>query len=288
MSPTKDGVLGLALLGLALGGLPGSAHAASDPYPSEPVVIVVPASPGGALDLTTRLLAPKIEEVLGQTVIVENRVGGESIIGTRKVGDANPDGYTILAHANTFIATPQFKQDPPYDPIDGFRGLGIALLSGQVIYTGADQPDADATELVARAGTNPGVVTYAHGGSGSPMQMSALQFSQEQHLDMREVPYKGTGPAMPDVATGRVDIIMAGYAGGQPFLESGAMRALGVTSDERMPALPDVPTLKEQGIDFSYYYWLGFFAPAGTPDDVVEKLNAAIRQATPARRSSSA
>lgn len=260
-----------------------STACAADPFPSKPVRIVVPSSPGGALDITTRLVAQKMSEKLGQSVIVDNRAGGDTLLGTRLVKAAAPDGYTILAQANGFAAMPAIKTDPGFDPLKDFVAIGTMLRSPLVMYVGSDQPDHSVRELIARAKANPGRLSYAHGGVASPPHSSAAQFVQQTGIDVLVVPYKGVGNALPDVAAGRVTMIVAGYSGGLPYIQSGKLRPLAVTGTKRIPALPNVPTWQEQGVNFSYSLWLGLLAPAGTPKDVVHRLAEALKYATGSR-----
>lgn len=268
----------LGALVIASGGL--SLAAAAENFPSKPIRIIVPAAAGGALDITTRLVARKMEEKLGQPVIVDNRPGGDSLLGTRLAKDAPADGYTLLSHSNAFAALPALKLDPGYDPVRHFTAVGPLLRAAQVMWVGGSEPERTVPDFIARAKAQPGKLTYAHGGLGSPLHVGAAQFVQKARLDVVGVPYKGTGAALPDVAGGRVTSIFAGYTGGAPYMESGKLRPIGVTGTERLAALPNVPTFKEQGVDYTYYFWLGVFAPAGTPADVVQRLADALKFAT--------
>src|SRR5437870_3513691 len=153
--------------------LGASFASAAEPYPTRPVRIVVPTAAGGATDITTRLVAQKMSEKLGQPVIVDNRPGGETLLGTRLVKSAPADGYTILAQASTFTALPALKLDPSYDPLKDFTAIGPMLRAPQIMYVGADQPDRTVAEFIARAKANPGKLSYAHGGVGSPLHIGA-------------------------------------------------------------------------------------------------------------------
>lgn len=220
-----------------------------------------------------------MSEALGQSVLVENRPGAETLVGTRYVKQAKPDGYTLLAQADGFTAGPTLRDNSGYDPLKDFAGIGLMLRAGQVMYVGADAPFTSASDFIAQAKSEPGRVTYAHGGVGTPMHLSGMQFVYKTGTDVVAVPYNGSAAAYPDVAAGRVDTIFAGYAGGASYMQAGKMRPLGVTGEARLSVLPDVPTLKEQDIDLVYHYWLGLLAPAGTPDKAIESLSAALKHA---------
>ncbi|MDO9437058.1 tripartite tricarboxylate transporter substrate binding protein [Hydrogenophaga sp.] len=255
-------------------------HAAADTYPSKPIRIVVPSAAGGALDVTARLLAQKMTVTLGQSVIIDNRPGAESLLGVRYAKGVPADGYTLLAHSNAFAAAPALKLEPGYDPVKDFVAIGPLMRAPQLLYVGPEVPDRSVPDLIARAKAKPGLLTYAHGGRGSPLHLAAVQFSDRVKVNLADVPYKGTGNAMPDVAGGRVTMIFAGYPGGGSYVRGGKLRALGVTGTTRLTALPDVPTFKEQGVDFVAYFWLGLFAPAGTPAPIVNRLAQALSEAT--------
>lgn len=254
--------------------------AAAEPFPVKPIRIILPSAPGGALDITTRLVAQKMGEKLGQSIVVDNRPGGDTLLGTRLAKDAPADGYTLLAQANGFTALPALKLEPGYDPIKHFTAIGPMLRSAQVMWTGTEQPDRGVADFVARAKANPGKLNYAHGGLGWPLHLGAAQFVSQTGIDVPAVPYKGSGAALPDVASGRVEVLFAGYSGGAPYLQGGKLKPLGVTGTQRLAALPDVPTFKEQGVAFTYYFWLGLLAPAGTPKEAVQKLAEALKYAT--------
>lgn len=272
-------VLGQTLATLLLIVAATSSVPASESFPSKPIRIVVPSGAGGALDIITRIVADKMGEKLKQTVIVENRNGAEAQIGTRYVKNARADGYTILAQAEGFTATPLLRPGAGYEPIKDFTGIGMMLRAPQLMYVGSGEPAQTVRQFIERAKTSPGQLTYAHAGLGTPMHLSGAQFIHKTGIDVVAVPYNGSALSYPDVSSGRVNTIFAGYSGGISYLKLGKMRPLGVTGEKRMPALPDVPTLKEQGIDFTYYYWLGLVAPAGTPDDAIQKLYEGLKYA---------
>lgn len=253
---------------------------AADPFPVRPIRFIVNASPGGSLDITTRLVAQKIAEKLGQSIIVENRAGADGLVGIRAVLAAKPDGYTILATAGTIAIQPAIKQDPGYDLLKDFTGIGAMLRSPFLVLVGADQPDKTLGDFIARAKASPGKLSYASAGMGTTTHIAAAMFAQQAGLSMLHIPYKGSGGAYAEVAGGRIPMIFTGYSSAHPFLSSGKMRPLGVTSTARMPHLPDVPAVAEQGLPgYSYAVWLGLLAPAATPPEVVAQLSDALRAA---------
>jgi tripartite-type tricarboxylate transporter receptor subunit TctC len=277
--------LGAVLIALAGAGSAGAA----DSFPTRPVRIVVNTAPGGLVDVTTRLVAEKMREKLGQPVIVENRAGGDGLVGLRSVKAAPPDGYTLLSTAGTIAIQPAVKQDAGYDLVKDFTGVGPMVRSALLMVVGSGQPDKTLADFITRATAYPKAVSYASAGVGTTTHIGAAMFLQQSGLNLMHVPYKGNAAAMPDVMTGRVDMIFEAYGSGASKVKEGTLRALGVTSTTRLPALPEVPTIAEQGVtNFSYYLWIGVVAPAGTPKDVVQRLSDALRSATPpAKRSRS-
>ena len=267
-------LLAIGMTTLACGAL------ASDPYPNKPIRIVVNTAPGGLVDLTTRMLAVKMGESLGQSVVIDNRAGGDGLLGIRYVKTQPADGYTLLATAGTIAIQPAVKQDAGYDPVKDFAGIGPMVRSALMMVVGPDQPDKTATDFIARAKAAPNTMTYASAGVGTTTHIGAAMYLQQAGANLLHVPYKGNGAAMPDVMAGRVAMIFEAYGSGAPKVKAGQLRALGVTSTKRLPGLPDLPTLGEQGANnFNYYLWLGLLAPAGTPQDVVQRLSQALHSA---------
>ena len=210
-------------------------------------------------------------------MIVENRAGG----GIRSVKAAPPDGYTLLSTAGTIAIQPAVKQDSGYDLLKDFTGVGPMVRSALLMVVGSSQPDKTLADFIARAKANPKAVSYASADVGTTTHIGAAMFLQQSGLNLMHVLYKGNAAAMPDVMTGRVDMIFEAYGSGASKVKEGTLRALGVTSTTRLPGLPEVPTIAEQGVpNFSYYLWIGVVAPAGTPKDVVQRLSAALRSAT--------
>jgi tripartite-type tricarboxylate transporter receptor subunit TctC len=268
--------IGIAVLAF---GLAAKLTWAGDSYPSKPIRFIVPAATGGALDLTTRLVALKMGEKLGQTIIVENRPGGDTLLGTRFVKEAPADGYTVFASANGITLLPQMKLNPGYDPLKDFTGIGFMTRAPLVLEVSADQPDRSLADFMARVKAHPGKLSYGHAGVGTPPHIAAAAFLHAAGLDMLSVPYKGNGAALPDVIGNRLEMIFDGYISSSSFIKSGKFRPLAVSSAVRIAPLPNVATFKEQGIDYTYTLWLGLLVRAGTSTAIVQKLSDALRYA---------
>ena len=253
---------------------------AADALPTKPIRIVVPVAAGGWGDVTTRLVAQRMSERLRQPVIVENRTGAGGQIGIRSVKMAPADGYTLVSTGGTLAIQAALKAEPGYDPLKDFVGVGSMVRSPALLVVGSAQPDKTLADLMAQAKAHPGKLTYASAGIGTATHIPAEMFLRDSGLKMLHVPYKGNGAALPDLVGGRVNMMFDAFASSASLMKGGQLRALGVTSTKRLPALPDVPTIAEQGVpQFSYYYWLGLFAPAGTPKDVIQRLAEALRSA---------
>jgi tripartite-type tricarboxylate transporter receptor subunit TctC len=219
-------------------------------------------------------------EQLGQAVVVENRAGGDGLLGIRAVKDAPADGYTLLASAGTIAIQPAVKKEPGYDLAQDFTGIGPMIRFPLLMVVGSKQPDKTLEEFIARAKANPRDMSYASAGVGTTTHVGAAMFLQRTGLSLLHVPYKGNGAAMTDVMAGRVSMVFEAYGSSASKVKDGTLRALGVTSTARLPSLPDVPTIAEQGIpDFSYYLYLGLLSPAGTPKEVVQRLSNALQSA---------
>ncbi len=236
-----------------------------------------PRARQGGLDVTTRLVAAKMSENLGQQVIVENQPGADTMIGTRAAKAAPADGYTILAQAPGFSLLPHIKLSPGFDPLKDFTGLGNMVSLPMLMIVGADQSDRTLKDIVARAKTSK--LTYATGGPGTPQQVAMAKFLRAAGLSATEVPYKGAGPAMPDIAAGRIDMAFDVFASTRSMIEGGKFRVLGATSAQRIPPLPNVPTFVEQGFNFTHNLWLGLVVPTGTPKAAIQRLSVALKYA---------
>jgi tripartite-type tricarboxylate transporter receptor subunit TctC len=263
-----------ALCGTATSGLAQTA------YPTKPITLVVTYPPGGGADAMARLIAPKMGEALGQTVVVENRAGASGQIGAAAVAKANPDGYTLMLDASSFSVNPSLYPKLPYDSLKAFQPVGVVALFPNVVLVNANFPAKNIAELTAAARKAKDAVSYASSGNGSAQHLAGALFESAAKVDMIHVPYKGGGPALNDVIGGQVPLFFGNLASTLQHVQSGKLRALAVTSDKRSPILPDVPTLSESGLKGTEVYeWNAVFAPANTPEPVMKRLAAAFQQA---------
>ena len=249
-------------------------------YPSKPITLVVTYPPGGGADAMARLIAPKMGEALGQTIVVENRPGASGQIGAAVVAKANPDGYTLMLDASSFSVNPSLYPKLPYDSLKAFQPIGVVALFPNVVLVNANFPAKNMAELTAAARKNKDAVSYASSGNGSAQHLAGALFESAAKVDMIHVPYKGGGPALNDVIGGQVPLFFGNLASTLQHVQSGKLKALAVTSGKRSPILPDVPTLSESGLKGTEIYeWNAVFAPASTPEPVMKKLAAAFQQA---------
>jgi tripartite-type tricarboxylate transporter receptor subunit TctC len=263
-----------ALCGTATSGMAQTA------YPTKPITLVVTYPPGGGADAMARLIAPKMGEALGQTVVVENRAGASGQIGAAAVAKANPDGYTLMLDASSFSVNPSLYPKLPYDSLKAFQPVGVVALFPNVVLVNANFPAKNIAELTAAARKAKDAVSYASSGNGSAQHLAGALFESAAKVDMIHVPYKGGGPALNDVIGGQVPLFFGNLASTLQHVQSGKLRALAVTSDKRSPILPDVPTLSESGLKGTEVYeWNAVFAPANTPEPVMKRLAAAFQQA---------
>ncbi len=266
----------LALAALATGFL-GSATAQSA-YPSKTVTMVVPTAAGGTTDLSARMLAQALGPVLGQTVVVDNKGGGNGNIAASIVKRAEADGYTLLMQYSGYhVISPHITKQKQWDQGD-FQPVANVISAPQIIVVRADLPVKTLPELIAYAKANPGRLNYASSGNGSLQHVTGAMLEQQGAIKMVHVPYKGTGPALQDLLGGQVDLTFGTAPPFMPHIASGKLRVLAVTGKQRLPSLPDVPTTAEAGypkVDATS--WFAVFAPAGVPKAVVDKLTADIR-----------
>ncbi|CAB3888928.1 tripartite tricarboxylate transporter substrate binding protein [Achromobacter deleyi] len=253
---------------------------AAKPYPERPVTLVVGYAAGGATDIVARLVAKALTEELGQTIVVENKTGANSNIGAEIVSRAAPDGYTLYVGsiANTINRTLYSQLN--YDFIKDFKPIGLLATIPNILVVNPKVPIKSVQEYIAYAKKNPGKLTCASSGSGSSIHLSCELFKMRTGTDILHVPYRGSGPAVADLLGGQVDSMFDNLPSSLPHVQAGKLRAIGVTSPERLPAVPDVPTLAESGLaGFDVESWFGLMAPAGTPQAVVDRLNQAMNKA---------
>jgi tripartite-type tricarboxylate transporter receptor subunit TctC len=243
-------------------------------YPAKPVRIVVPLAPGGNVDLVVRSIAPQLAENLGQQVIVDNRPGASSLVGTQLVSKSAPDGYTLLAMANTFAMVPSILANPGYDPLRDFTGVTLTCLVPQVLVVNPALPVRSVKELIALAKSRPGEITYATSGAGATGHMAAELFSRQVGVKMLHVPYKGNSQAIVDVIGGQVMMMFDQVSTSVPYIKAGKLRGIAVSSRTRSPLFPNLPTIDEAGVPgFEDITFNGLAAPAGTPREILVRLN---------------
>jgi tripartite-type tricarboxylate transporter receptor subunit TctC len=257
-------------------------------YPSRPVKFIVPTPPGGVVDVCGRILANYLQGALGQPFVVDNRAGAGNTIGSKDAAEATPDGYTLLfSAASGMIIAPLLHPNAGYDPLTSFDPIALLAASPLILVVNPAVPAHSVAELVAYAKANPGKVNFSSGGIGVLPHLTGEFFKAQAGIDIVHVPYKGGGPSVTDLVAGNVQLTFENSGVLIPLIESGKLRALAVTSPQRMPELPDVPTMVESGYPtFVITAWTGLVAPAHTPVSVIAKLNAAINAglATPALR----
>jgi len=247
--------------------------AAAQTYPTKPVRLIVPFPPGGATDISARIVGQKLGEMWGQTVVIENRGGAGGNIGAAEAAKAAPDGYTLFFPSGSVMtANEHIYANMNVRPERDFIPITSAVRGPQVIVVPADSPYKTLKELIAAAKANPGKLNYGHAGIGSQTHLAAENFLYAAGLDIQNVPYKGEGPAVADLVAGQLTMATPNLAAAISFINGGKLRALAVTSKDRAPQLPDVPAVGETVSGFENYGWFGIVAPAGTPKQVVDKV----------------
>lgn len=264
----------LAALCLGIASL-GSGHAA---YPERPVNIVVPFSPGGATDILARMLAERMTEKLGQSVIVENKPGGGTVIASNYVARAKPDGHTLLLAASSLGIAPSVYAKIDYDPVKDFKPVTQVASVVHVLGVHPSLPVKDIRELVAYLKANPGKVAYGSVGVGTSTQLEAELFKSMAGVQMEEIPYKGSSQALTDLVAGRIQLMFDAWASSGPFVKDGRVKVLAVTTEQPSPSVPGVPPIAEAVPGFAAMPWLGFVVPAGTPDSIIDTLYKTITE----------
>jgi len=256
------------------------AQGAAQAFPSKAITVVIPATPGGAIDLTARVVGPKLTDAWGKPVVVENKAGATGVIGTDFIAKAPPDGYTLVLVASSHAINPSMFKKLPYDTVKSFEPVVLTHVLPLMLVVHPSVPAKNVQELIAYGKANPGKLTFASSGPGGAPHMSGELFKSMAGLDMLHVPYKGSTAAHSDLLGGRVLVMFDTVSAINPHVKSGALRALAVTTAKRSAAAPEVPTMAEAGLKgYQTSTWGGILAPAGTPKDVVAKLNAEINKA---------
>ncbi|MBA4254638.1 MAG: LacI family transcriptional regulator [Polaromonas sp.] len=266
--------LGVTALTLA------ACSALAQTYPTRTVTVVVPFSPGGGSDTGARMLAQKLSEKWGQSVIVENKAGAAGMVGADHVSKAKPDGYTLLVgNIGTQAINGSLYKKMAYDPVNGFAPISLIAELPLVMLVHPSVPAKNPQELIAHVKANPGKVSYSSSGAGSSLHLAAELFQAQSGTQLLHVPYKGSGAAMADLLAGHVNMSVTTVLESSAQVKSGKVRAIALTGASRSNALPDVPTLAESGLPgFNSISWIGLLAPAGTPDALVEKISADVRE----------
>ncbi|WP_454691970.1 Bug family tripartite tricarboxylate transporter substrate binding protein [Achromobacter aloeverae] len=275
---------GLALGGAAVLGTNVAARAvaatAAEAWPTGPIRLVVPFPPGGSVDTVARTLGPQLQAQLGQPVVIENRPGASSVMGAQHVKQSKPDGYTILLNASLQVANPVLLATATYDPLKDFVSITEIGAQPQLVVVRADGPYKTMADLVDDARKHPRHVTWAIAAFGAAGHLACALVNVQAKVDMPIIPYKGGGPALMDVMGGHVSAQIEPMASAYPHVQAGKLRALAVTSAQRLASLPDVPTVAESGFPgFDMPSWYGLWAPAGTPRAIVDKLYAETAEA---------
>ena len=266
-----SGLAGLALLALAGG------HALAQSYPTGTIRTVGPFPAGGGVDGMARILTQKLTEALGKQIVIDNRGGANGMIGSEIVAKSPKDGYTLLINGANFVTTPSLFRKVTYDPIKDFDPVSLIALAPNVLVVHPSLPVKSVKELIAFAKARPGQVGFAGSGSGSTPHLAAELFKTMTKTDMLHVPYRGTGPAITALLSGEVSIMFMPAIAASPYIQSGRLRALAVTSAQRLPAMPALPTIAESGLKgYQSSQWYGLMAPIGTPATILNRLNADV------------
>jgi tripartite-type tricarboxylate transporter receptor subunit TctC len=262
-------------LALSLAAVAASAQA----WPARPVKVIIPFPPGGTLDTLGRALAQKLGEQMGQPFVVENRPGGNGTIGADAVAKAQPDGYTLLFNASTFISAPMTMKSVPYGVVKDFTPIALVAKAPLSVAINKNLPVTDMKSLIAHAKANPGKMTFAVGSVGSGGHLATELLKKASGIEYTVVPYKGTAPAFQDLIGGQIDGFIDPILGSLQYHKGGLLRVVAVTSDKRAPNLPDVPTVGETLPGFEFYSWYGLWGPAKLPAEIANRLNAETNKA---------
>ena len=266
---------------LAVGAVLAALPAGAQTFPNRTITLVVPFAAGGSTDIVARIVGQKMGEILGQNVIIENRAGAGGSVGGAAVAKAAPDGYTILMGTiSTHAINPAVLKNSPTDPVKDFAPISLLVDVPSVLVVTNEFPAKNAKELIEVLKANPDKYSYASSGVATPQHLGGELFKTMTGTKMQHIPYRGGGPALQDVVSGKVAMIFDNLPSSAEMIRAGKVRAIGITVMKRSPAFPDLPTIDESGLPgFVNYSWNALFAPANTPKDVVARLNAAANQA---------
>lgn len=246
-------------------------------YPDKPITIVVPFPPGGPTDVFARLIGEALQRELDNPVVVENRPGGGALIGTSAVANAEPDGHTLLFTASTHVISIQLRSDKPYDPIEDFAPISPVITYPFYLLASNDLEVENIGELIEYGRANPDELSFGSVGVGSGAHLVAELFNARAGIDAVHIPYNGASEFLVALQSGQIDYIFDSPGSATPYVQAGQMRGLAVTSEERWPLIPEIPTVGEEAIDgFEASLWLGLLAPGETPDEIVERLNGVV------------
>jgi tripartite-type tricarboxylate transporter receptor subunit TctC len=249
-------------------------------YPERIIRLIVPFAPGGGTDVVARTLAQDMGKDLGVTILIENKPGAGTIIGTQAVATSRPDGYTLLMGTFSHAVNPSLNTKLPYDPHRDFAAVALVARSFNVVVVNPKSPIKSIADLIAAAKASPGKLSYGTFGTGTSAHLAGELFKDMAKVDLTTVPYKGAAPAITDLIGGQIDVMFTTVASAASLVENGQLRAIAVTSAERSPAFPQLPTVSEAGVPgYTAESWYGLFAPAGTPSDVIDRLNKAAAAA---------
>jgi tripartite-type tricarboxylate transporter receptor subunit TctC len=266
---------GAALAAAAFAGASGASYA--ETFPSKPIRLVVPYPPGGPSDITARTVAAGLTDVLGQPVVVENRPGAGAVVGSQVVLNSQPDGHTLLMASNVTATGKWLYKNLPFDPMKDFKAVAGLVKSPHLVVVHPSFPGEGIQDLIKQIKASGGDYNYASSGTGTMPHLGSELFKSATGTDMTPIPYRGSGPAITAVLSQEVPVYFDIMFSAQAIVSSGKLKTLGVTSLERVPQFPDVPTLHEQGLEnFELYSWFGIVVPTGVPDAAVARLNKAI------------
>ena len=269
--------LGLALLG---SGLPAAHAASAADYPASTIKLVIPYPPGGPTDLVGRLVASSMGESLKQTIFVDNKPGASGMVGAAQVAKAQPDGYTLLANASLQVINPSVYDKVPYDSFNDFAPITQIVDVPLVLVVNSELPVSNVQELVAYLNKSKASINFGSAGNASSQHLSGELFKLKTGIAMQHVPYKGSSPALTDLMGGQIQLMFDSMPSAMPFITSGKLKALAVTTAKRSSSLPQIPTMQESGIaDYATSTWYGLWAPKNTPPEIVGKLAQAAQQA---------